>query len=116
MAKSKFFLAVSLILILANFVLLVFVKIEDFDLIISQNIVYILAVLILATFLLLKCRYFLWLIIILLAIIRFYYFIQPEVKTANNFAYGEFYTFEAVIKDTDKKLDGWQLVVQPENL
>jgi competence protein ComEC len=33
-----------------------------------------------------------------------------------DFVYDEFYSFKALIKNTDKKLNGWQIIIQPQDL
>lgn len=33
-----------------------------------------------------------------------------------DFIYDEFYSFTALIKNTDKKLNGWQIIIQPQDL
>ena len=33
-----------------------------------------------------------------------------------DFAYNQFYSFRAIIKNTDKKLNGWQIIIQPQDL
>lgn len=33
-----------------------------------------------------------------------------------DFVYDQFYSFRALIKNTDKKLNGWQIIIQPQNL
>lgn len=64
MSKSKIFLLVSLIFLLANFV---------------------------------------WL----------FYF---DSSKNQDFGYGKFYTFQAKIKNLDKKIDGWNIIIKPKNL
>lgn len=47
---------------------------------------------------------------------NFLYLYCFENKGNHNFDYGSFYTFRAKVKDVDKKLDGYNIIVSPQNL
>jgi len=47
---------------------------------------------------------------------NFIYLLYFEDKANHSFDYGSFYTFEALVKNTDKKLNGFQVLIEPQNL
>ncbi len=113
MGKARFFLTGSLLFLLVNF----YLNFNQGLLSLLDN--YLLEawlVFVSLLFLTFVGKYFWWPLIVLAAILRFYYFIQPEVLTQNNFVYDRQYSFIAEIIDWDKKLNGWQLVVLPKDL
>ncbi len=113
MGKARFFLTGSLLFLLANF----YLDISQADLLWLKN--YLLTVWLIFIFCLVAgflWRYFFWLALIILAGLRFYYFAQAEIATNQNFIFDQNYTYIAEVITLDKKLDGWQIVVAPQNL
>jgi competence protein ComEC len=47
---------------------------------------------------------------------NFIWLLYWEDAGNHDFEYGKFYTFTAQVKNTDKKLHGWNLVIQPQQL
>jgi competence protein ComEC len=47
---------------------------------------------------------------------NFIYLLYFEDKGNHGFGYDSFYTFEALVKNTDKKLNGYNIIVEPQNL
>jgi len=47
---------------------------------------------------------------------NFIYLLYFENKGNHSFGYGSFYTFRALVKNTDKKLDGYNIIIEPQNL
>ena len=47
---------------------------------------------------------------------NFVYLFYLENKGNHSFGYDSFYTFRAIVKNTDKKLNGYNIIVEPQNL
>jgi len=62
-----------------------------------------------------KSKIFLLVSLIFLAT-NFIWLLYVENVGNHNFSYGNFYTFSAKVVATDKKLDGWNLIINPQDL
>jgi len=47
---------------------------------------------------------------------NFVYLLYFEDRGNHSFNYGSFYKFQAIVKGVDKKLDGYNIIIQPQNL
>lgn len=108
MTKSKFFLLLSCIFLGANLFSVLFWQ---------QPLAFpTVALILLLVFLLaLKWRWCLVFFVIFLAITRVNFFILAHSQPAN-FVYEQNYEFTAQVVDLDQRLNGWQLVLRPDNL
>lgn len=61
-----------------------------------------------------KNKYFFLLTVLLLVILRLFYFGMQEWRV-NNFIYQKNYDFSALVLDRDKALDGWQYTIQTQS-
>lgn len=113
MPKSKFFLLVSVIFLLA-IAASCFFAVEDFHNFLADKILLVFLLGIFCLFLSFWQRNFFILFIIVLVILRIYYFTQAEYD-AKSFVYNKNYSLLARVVDRDKKIDSWRYVVMDQN-
>ncbi len=111
MPKSRFFLLVSCIFLLATAVSCFF-DIVIFYNWLADKIIFLWLIFLLGIILCFKNRYFFVVAILILVILRLFYFSNSEAQI-NNFQFAKNYDFSSVVLDRDKALDAWVYVIEP---
>ncbi len=91
-----------------------FFNIITFHSLVADNILVLWLIFLGCIFLCFKNRYFFLLTILLLVILRLFYFGKGEWQVSS-FVYEKNYDFSALVLDRDKALDGWQYTIQAQS-
>ncbi len=113
MPKSRFFLLVSCVFMLATMAGCFFDTLI-FSQLLVDNIAILWLFFIFSIFLCFKNRYFFLLAIIIIVVLRLSYFTSGE-RQIGHFIFSKNYTFSSLVTDRDRSLDSWQYVLDPED-